>query len=219
MINGHMAEGQQGYAVLEDVDKATFTRFAQWAYRGNYKAADIDVDTEEAHKKSVDKKAAPRIVSPSTFMRSSPRADLKSSFADKVKHDGTTILDQPTNQNCEKNLTERFLCHARLYVFAEKYDIAALKTLALQQLRATLANFTLYPNRTGDIIALLRYIYNNTNESKKGVEDLRTVMTEYIGYGMDPLIEDEEFGMLLVEEGGDMMKDFLKMVAKRIQLT
>jgi hypothetical protein len=44
MINGQMAEAQQGFAVLKDVDEGTFRRFVEWAYKGYYKAADFELD-------------------------------------------------------------------------------------------------------------------------------------------------------------------------------
>lgn len=146
---------------------------------------------------------------------------MKTAFANKVTADkDMPVLILPsTKQECTQNFTEVFLCHSRLYVFADEYDIAALKCLALMQLRATLANFTLYANCSGDIIALLRYIYANTGNSETGTEDLRTMMMEYIGYEMDILIKDEEFSNLLLEEGGALIKTFMKLVAKKIDLT
>lgn len=38
MINGHLAEAQQGSAVLQDVDEATFVRFIRWMYSRDYPA-------------------------------------------------------------------------------------------------------------------------------------------------------------------------------------
>ena len=69
-----------------------------------------------------------------------------------------------TNRDSTEDFTEVFLSHARVYVFAEKYDIQPLKALAIHQLHATLAIFTLYSERVGDIAALLRYSYANTAE-------------------------------------------------------
>jgi hypothetical protein len=45
MINGQMAEAQQGFAVLEDVNEGTFKKFVEWAYKGYYKAADVKLNT------------------------------------------------------------------------------------------------------------------------------------------------------------------------------
>lgn len=62
---------------------------------------------------------------------------------------------------CE-DYTEVFLCHARLYVFAEKYDIEPLRKLSKQKIHQTLIGFHLYTERVGDIVVLLRYVYANT---------------------------------------------------------
>ena len=43
MINGQMAEAQNGFAVLEEVDEGTFERFIEWAYKGYYTAVDFEL--------------------------------------------------------------------------------------------------------------------------------------------------------------------------------
>jgi hypothetical protein len=109
-----------------------------------------------------------------------------------------------------------FLSHARLYVFAEKYDIQRLKTLALEELHRTLAVYNLHRRRTGDIIALLRYVYANTIVSARGGEDLRTLLKDYVGCEMNTLIKDEEFSELMLDDGGALLRDFMKLVVKRL---
>lgn len=90
------------------------------------------------------------------------RQELKASF---IRHEHTVrqgIISLPparANRGANEDYTEVFLSHARLYVFADKYDIQPLKTLALEELHDKLATYTLYRGRTGDILALLRYVY------------------------------------------------------------
>ena len=103
-----------------------------------------------------------------------------------------------------------------MYVFAEEYDIQSLKALALDELHGTLQNFNLYPERTGDIIALLRYVYANTGEPVDDVEDMRTVLARYVGFEMDTLMGDKNFGDLMIEDGGALLGDFLEMVKQRL---
>lgn len=38
MINGHLSEARQGFAVLDDVDEGTFLRFVRWTYSNDYPA-------------------------------------------------------------------------------------------------------------------------------------------------------------------------------------
>ncbi|KAI9808038.1 MAG: hypothetical protein M1827_007544 [Pycnora praestabilis] len=143
------------------------------------------------------------------------RQELKESFIHHehtVRREMISIPHTRANQGVNEDYTEVFLSHARLYVFAEKYDIQSLKTLALEELHNTLAIYTLYRRRTGDIVALLRYVYANTGVG----EDLRTLLRDYIGYEMSVMMKDEEFKVLMVEDGGPLLSDFMEMVAKRI---
>ncbi|CAD6586920.1 MAG: hypothetical protein ASARMPREDX12_002547 [Alectoria sarmentosa] len=40
MINGHLSEAKQGFALLDDVDEGTFVRFIRWTYSRYYPAPD-----------------------------------------------------------------------------------------------------------------------------------------------------------------------------------
>ena len=290
MINGHMAEAQKGFAIIEDVGDDTFVRFIQWAYNGYYDAAKYELDTESrslsinqvcdssdaecaasramqaVEEPALPEKPAPEELAladepapvpepqfesfdyPSTIdwggfttskksrngkkvvprtqvfwiydespIRSS-KEQLEKSFIKRKETVRKNLMSIPPRRNCKPNedYSEVFLCHARLYVFAEKYDIQPLKDLALEELQATLAIFTLYQERTGDVISLLRYIYANTGEPVKGVEDMRTLLTHYVGCKMDTLMKDDNFRELMIEDGGALLGDFMKMVGKRL---
>jgi hypothetical protein len=151
-------------------------------------------------------------------MRSSGQ-DLKESFIKRretVRKHSISLPQPRRNQGSNENYTKVFLSHAHLYVFADKYDIQALKTLALEELQAMLKIFDLYLERTGDIIALLRYVYANTGEPDVGVEKMRALLTHYVGCEMDTLMKDDDFRDLMIEDGGALLGDFMTMVGKRI---
>ena len=281
MINGPMAEAQNDFATLEDVDHGTFVRFIEWAHKGYYAAADctilaeshvpettgsctdservIDSDRDsppEGHSepapaecqepegavvaadlnvsswaeyggsasRSKKKKFKVGLLNAYPPSRPTTREDLIQEFISRRPVERKTAIAIPPprkNQNSNEVYSEVFLSHARLYVFAEKYDIEPLRMLALDELHATLvvATYTLYAERTGDIVELLRYVYANTGEPREGVEDMRTLMTLYLGQAMDKLMKDPNFAKLMVEDRGDLpplLGDFMKMVAKRI---
>ena len=111
------------------------------------------------------------------------------------------------SQDANKDYTELFLCHAQLCVFAEKYDVQGLKKLAILNLYTVLQNFSLYPQRIGDVVALLRYVYGNTPDLENSVDELRQLMKFYVGFQMDHLLESDEFKDLL-NEGGALLHDF-----------
>jgi hypothetical protein len=102
-----------------------------------------------------------------------------------------------------------------MYVFAEKYDIQKLQTIALLKLQHTLGIYTLYPERVGDITSLLKYVYANTAETKDEAEDIRTMLAHYVGTEMPTLLKDGEIKDLMLDDG-EMLGDFLKMFALKV---
>ena len=42
------------------------------------------------------------------------------------------------------------------------------------------------------------------------------LLRDYLGYKMSDLMKDGQFKVLIVEDGGPLLEDFIKMVAKRI---
>lgn len=215
-MNGHMAEAQQGFAVLKEVDEGTFTRFAQWAYSGYYIGAKHEVNRNANHKGYT---PAQRGTGGMWVVQSehSNRQSLKDSFKGKHQRYLQSNLPLPReNRNVTEDYTNVFLCHARVYVFADQYDIQGLKSSALEELHLALANYILYPERTGDIVALLVFIYSHTGESVSGVEDLRSVLTAYMSYEMDILMKDSRLKELMMEDDETLLGEFMKAVERRI---
>ena len=240
MINGQMSEAQQGFALLEDVDEGTFVRFIRWAYSKDYPAAEYilaeagDETSAQASKSETSKETVVAIEDPDNDWgsfstkkdkkkkkhSSSSKGGLRESFISQYDSSwgtfSTFLLPAPRgNKSPLEDYTEVFLGHARIYVFAEKYDIQSLKKLALDKLQHTLSIFTLYPERVGDVMALLKYVYANTAETLDGTDDIRTMLAHYIGTEMEVLIKDGEIKDLMLEDG-EMLGDFLKMFALRV---
>lgn len=170
MINGHLSEAKQGFALLDDVDEGTFVRFIRWTYTKDYPAPEYTWAETGEGKGSPDglkTEAAQREASTSfDFLdnigsgtknkkkkkKSSTRLNisLRESFVSQDYVWQTDIIPgDRSNKHPQEDYTEIFLSHARLYVFAEKYDIQPLKILSRQKLQHTLAIYTLYPERVG----------------------------------------------------------------------
>ena len=128
------------------------------------------------------------------------------------------------NENKNEDYTDVFLGHARLYVFADKYLIYDLRTLALENLHETLKNFQLYFQRTSDIISLIHYVYENTKIPDEGeTEPVRTMLVEYISFEMDNLMKDLAFRDLMTkdeildtEQRRSLFDDYIAAVMRRI---
>jgi len=116
---------------------------------------------------------------------------------------------------CEDH-TEVFLCHARLYVFAEKYDIEPLKMLTRRKIHQALVIFILHTSRVGDIVALLRYVYANTPDRDNTRDDLRELVMQYVVCHFERMAPSKEY-LSLMEEGGACVSDCLSMMLSIIK--
>jgi hypothetical protein len=119
------------------------------------------------------------------------------------------------NAGPTEDYSEVFLCHARAYVFAEKYQVTGLKKLVCYKLHQTLHKFTIYAPRVGDIIGLIQYSYRNTPELEHSEEPLRNLLAHYAASNFKQLVQTAEFQELLAE-GGAFAKDVSKKVSERL---
>jgi hypothetical protein len=91
---------------------------------------------------------------------------------------------------------EVFLCQARLYVFGDRYDIEALRSLVLYKMRRTLAVFILFPERVPDIFLLVQYVYENTREG----DGLRNLLTEFAVCRITLLLDHSDWDAFMHEQ-------------------
>lgn len=270
-----MSEAKEGCAWLEDVEESTFIRFSQFAYTGDYFAADPEILLDSstiawtpskptpgfvfdgpvavASKKfplpdleplePVDIPPAPeplpetehdldqfddqekeRAMDGSWDAWTKPKKEAKDKMGKSAKKKGVRKYfwnaPRPSfhpRTNCEscEDYTEVFLCHARLYVFAEKYDIAPLKKLSVNRLHQTLSVFTLYKERVGDIVDLMQYSYANTVHRSSFDDPLRSLVIHYAASVVENLVQSSRFKALL-EEPGELASDLVVKMIDRL---
>lgn len=277
--------------MLGDIDDDTFVRFSQYAYTGDYVAADPEIllgssaiatthqalddaspnrvgyDGGEAPAPAIDgaepvavnievESAAPEpdfvvadtpwdppngisfsskdkkkkkkragqynhmeepedVAVPEEFTPQTKKSNLWQAFKSKAHTtSGPDFQPQRNREPCE-NYTEVFLCHARLYVFADKYDIGPLRRLSLHKLQRTLVKFTLYDERVGDIVNLMRYSYSNTADCVGYIDDLRLLVVHYAACVVEDLAQSLGFQSLL-EEAGSLARDLVEQMVSRL---
>lgn len=159
-----------------------------------------------------------------TLMDDSSRGRAKKAFADCLTNTGelNTIkkarLPRP-NESEDENYSEVFLSHARVWVFANMYQVQPLKRLAIEELHAVLAVFHLYEQRCSDVVALLRYLYaeHPPSCSEEGSKESRwRLMQYYMAVEMETLVKNEDFQSLIIEDGGPLLRDVMMVVARRL---
>ncbi|KAI9888788.1 MAG: hypothetical protein M1814_006293 [Vezdaea aestivalis] len=136
-------------------------------------------------------------------------------FKDRNSTAFTSTFQPHPNSKAREKYTEVFLCHARLYDFADNYDIQPLRQLSLHKLHRTLVEFTLYSERTGDVVELVRYSYSNTAETVSQCDDLRTLVIRYVACVVEDLAKDSEFRSLL-REASSISEDLIMHLLERL---
>ncbi len=127
---------------------------------------------------------------------------------------GPIFQPRKNHEPCEDYI-EVFLGHARLYVFADKYDVERLRVLTLHKLHRTLAEFTLHGERVGDIVELMRYSYSNTADRSGPIDDLRSLVIHYAACIAEDLTQSKDFRSLL-EEASPLAGDLFEQMLRRL---
>ena len=112
------------------------------------------------------------------------------------------------------------IAHAKLWVFAECYDILTLQQLSLFKLHRDLCAFKVGSESTKAFVDVLGYAYSNTadhngeKELTEGKYGLRELVLAYAVCHADALVEIEDFMSLLQGTPG-LVRDFTKALTKR----
>lgn len=200
-----MKEARDGFACIEEVDVDTFARFVEYCYTGDYPAAEhlivLDASSMEhevsafdgVFKHMYESEAALEAELPEPEPEPYPELPPDSTRLEKIWYAFTNLSwytpsQEPkppqysarVNREACEDYTDVFLSHARLYVFADTYDIERLRVLSLHKLHQSLVNFTLFAERTTDIALLLQYAYQHTPERTGTMDDLRELLMKYV---------------------------------------
>jgi len=125
------------------------------------------------------------------------------------------ICKMRPNERSAEDYTAVFLNHARLYVFAEKWDIKPLEALMLYKLYAILCKYKPYEARYSDIVEVIRYTYEHTPYRKR-IDGLRELVTQYMPREQTQIAESEPC-LLLVEDSGPLARDLLSIMLEKLR--
>lgn len=119
------------------------------------------------------------------------------------------------NESSAEDYTPIFVGHARLYVFAEKWDIRPLKALVLHKLHATLREYKPYEAHYRDVVELIKYTYERT-PCRKCIDGLRELVTRYVAQEQMQIARSEPC-LGLFEDGGPFARDLLSMMMEMVK--
>ncbi|KAI8957248.1 hypothetical protein F5Y11DRAFT_98616 [Daldinia sp. FL1419] len=261
LVEGEWKEGKEKSAEWSDVDEGTFVRFCEFAYSGDYMAAEPFDDTATPLKDQGGVRVTPfepqlegldgstRIFSipqPQPVFPSDPWDAAASDYAAKKKKKAYKgwdsspptasltkkdvmwrefqegVNDEPDrglketeNTSPSKNYSEVLLSHARLYAFADCYDIQPLLELSLRKLHRTLNVFNLHKGaRVVDVAQLIDYSYKNTANKGGNQDKLRSMLATYMACKIEDMWSNLYFQDIL--ESPDVSKAIIGQLLKRV---
>lgn len=114
------------------------------------------------------------------------------------------------------DFTGILLCHAQVYVLADKYQIESLAELAVERLRGTLGKMPLRSEELTSVTKLLEYTYSHTIDgAHDGVDMLRELVVHYAACVVEFLDRDDGFRELLENEGA-IGRDLIRTMLARL---
>lgn len=228
MVDGKFSESVEKCVQWKSVDEETFICFWQYAHTGRYTAAPpvfgIKPESEATCEPPPPPSPPPL---PALGLFGSPAAEKdettpknltkreiqwqefknQRASANFGAFRSTNIFSSAIRSNyAHEDYTNHFLLHARVYVFADCYGIGGLMSLSLDELHGTLTRFTLHAERINDVVALIRYCYENLVP-----EPLREIVTLYAACKLPRLWLSEEFHAL-VEAYGELSKNLFGLI-------
>ncbi|CRG86891.1 hypothetical protein PISL3812_03904 [Talaromyces islandicus] len=229
MMSTDMKEGQEGKAVIEDEEESVWERFCQFAYSGDYTSEGPDIDALVNNDQLLFKppvrpdipvitggkhtRKKNRIVVPTP---EPTRSRIWDEFCNRV-YPISQLEDTPDEEDCSADYTEVFLCHAKLYVFADKWCVSSLQNPCLHKLKQTLQRFTIYQSRRRDLYKLIDYCYKFTRENDRD-NPLTSLVAHYISCVVEYLVNDQGFQDLL-ETHVRFSRDLVLRMAQRLDTT
>ena len=137
-------------------------------------------------------------------------SDFKSlQFEDKHPHKSDKQLPAVNGGLSSVSPTsESLLYHAKIYLFAEKYLIDNLRIHSLRKLHASLQDFDLTLQTSGDILELLEFAYTYTARQESSENELRALVVHYAACKTEILKRNVNLRSLL-EANGEIGCDLL----------
>ena len=184
--------------VIKDADRHIFSLVCQYLYTGDYSIALPSDDpppglTSGGPEKPEQERAS---VLEGNLFRDSGSVHLFANYI--VRH----IQPRPSegsqcSYNPAEDYTEALLTHARLHVFAARYELQELRDICLFKLLHLLHAVPLYKDRIGDIVRLFNFVLG----TDAGLcENIITMLRHYVIRHLGLFLRNKGFQILLREQ-------------------
>ncbi|KIW03604.1 uncharacterized protein PV09_05357 [Verruconis gallopava] len=226
-----MAEGQNECVDFKDVTNATFLRFCEYMYTGDYSSFQ-PVNTWSGEEEGVietyqyewhdftssrinrSKKISYRDGSTQMTIKTK-KTKAWEAFESRSLPTPSFDVNQTPDAQHEDDPTPVEMQHAQLYVLADKYDIEKLRILSLSKLHSVLKSRGLYTEDVDVVVELLEYAFDNTPDREGDMDPLRSLVSEYAACVVEDLSKNAKFDAL-VRANGDIGCALLRHTVQRL---
>ncbi|KAH9231270.1 hypothetical protein K456DRAFT_1916306 [Colletotrichum gloeosporioides 23] len=199
LVTGSMKEAIEAKVIWQDVDPAVFVSLLEFAYTGNYSTPNSEqqgnrdglespgLDKESCADKRDDESDDKSDDESDDDERDNDERDGYES--DDVSDDDSDDDEQHSQNGAPENLgtdhlnddiisynAEAYIMTAKLYVLADKYDIAALRSVCLDRFTYSLAHIGGQKMTMDILAATIRYVYEHTTKK----DQLRKLLLRFL---------------------------------------
>ncbi|GAB0142529.1 hypothetical protein EsHS_00003074 [Epichloe bromicola] len=224
LVNGLMKEATEGKATWESVDEDTFVRFWQFAYTGDYEvwdepsgqiaAGSVAQVEEPPSEPEPEPEPEPRSLFGNSFhtvQRNVSPPIKKETLSTRFVALGETS-HKPNLGHLAGSDGKHLLNHAKVFVFADCYEITLLIELSYNKLHQTLSKLVLRSEASkAAVVALAQYCLETDVPDR-----LKELVVLFVACKFERLLENERFGELL-DAHGNFGRNILELSQSRLE--
>lgn len=195
LMTGPMKEAAEQRVWLDDVDKETFARFAQFVYTGTYTPAqpnDREPKLDDEKAETWDEVEVAKRIEWVTSMK----AETWEGFECMEYPVPDLSMPSSSGEGKSEDYSPVFLSHVKMYIFADKYNIILMQSLSLQKQHTAFCSLDSYKTCASAIVKVLHYSYEHTTPTE--TEPLRKLLSRHMAYEIDSMLKNADFRSMLV---------------------
>jgi hypothetical protein len=153
------------------------------------------------------------------YPKESKKNQLWKAFCEQARTISTASWEPCIRGDSCEDFTHVLLCHAKLYIFSNRWHCANLRDLVLQKLRLTLSRHSITPDNVMEVVALLQHTYAHTydyhDNDDEGIDTMRDLVMDFTICHIEVIEPNEEFRTMLTQ-GNAMARDLVGKLMKRL---
>ncbi|KAI8722677.1 Ketoacyl-synth-N domain-containing protein [Fusarium sp. LHS14.1] len=166
--------------IWKHVDVDTFIRFREFALTGDYNCVEPRLRQIPAVV------CQPRLLRKTIKLRLTNHGQIPMSVYSsfcwqrfKERYSGHEFSPDDAVDSRTHTCREVFLCHARMFIFADQCKIAKLRDVAIRKLWIAMVNINFTGNAIPDVTQLVKYVYNHTTSENPAGKEIRDLVRRY----------------------------------------